>query len=201
MAKILSKSGASLADTYDVVGSIAGIDDLVSREVSLVHEMGGTIFSERLRASIVPMATAAQAASTSWSINFTIEETARLLALAVISDDAGRVANCNVAIESTQGLGDAVPIWVWDSADASKTVRAFIAGVTTVPRALIPAGPPIIPNLLIGRGSPGRADIIAFRGTTTAFGAGTVTTTAIIYLAFPGRESSTSSFGLPLPGW
>ena len=45
MVKILSQAGISLADLYNVEGSIAGIEQLDTRELPIVHEMSGTIFS------------------------------------------------------------------------------------------------------------------------------------------------------------
>ena len=42
---------------------------------------------------------------------------------------------------------------------------------------------------------------ITLDGATNAFGAGTVVTTALMYLAFPRRDSSVSSLGVPIPSW
>ena len=43
---------------------------------------------------------------------------------------------------------------------------------------------------------------IAFRGVTSAFGAGTVVLTALIHIAFTHLGGNVpSNFGLPVPGW
>ena len=60
MPKILAQAGISLADVYDVEGSIAGTDELLSEDVSLVHEMGGHMMSERCRSFVVTLATGDQ---------------------------------------------------------------------------------------------------------------------------------------------
>jgi len=64
MPKVLGQVGVSLADAYDIEGSIAGVDELVTRDVSLTHDMAATIFSERVSTAIRRSATAALAQNT-----------------------------------------------------------------------------------------------------------------------------------------
>ena len=70
MPKILSQAGDSLADSYDVAGSIAGVDDLITQDVQLLHEMGGTIFSERLTSQVLTIASGSIAQNSEYTGQF-----------------------------------------------------------------------------------------------------------------------------------
>jgi len=199
--KVLSKSGDSLADVYDVVGSIAGIEELLSQEVQLVHGMGETIFSERLSGQMVALSSGALAQSLTWNVNFSFPEHSRVLAMAVVSNVAGRVDNAQVSILSGPAVDNMeVPVWAWDNAGQNLTCRVLIGGAVVTVNMLISEMIPVIPNLLVGQDAPRPASAISFRGGTTAFGAGTVETQVLFYLAFP-QVAGLSSRGLPVPGW
>lgn len=201
MVKILSKSGDSLADVYDVQGSIAGIDDLLSKDVNLVHEMGATIFSERLSARVVNLTTGAIAQSTDIETSFVFAETTRLLGIQIASEDASRLAVIQASITSPENVtNNDIPIFVWDATDGTRTIDILIGGVTESLDLLLPANVVPVPNLMVGAGSLLPSNIISLRGTTTAFGAGTVITRMILYVAF-ARSAGLSSRGLPIPAW
>ena len=197
MAKILSKSGDSLADVYDVQGSIAGMDDLKSEEVNLVHEMGGTIFSERLSAAIFPLTTGAIAQSIAFNTGLLLPQTSRLLGLSVVSNNPGRLVDVSVHI--TAPLTE-LPVFAWVNADGQISVRMLISGSVATNFLLRPGSVLQVPNLFIGEDSPLPASTITIRGNTSAFGAGTVTTQAIAYIAFP-QIGGLSNRGLPIPSW
>ena len=201
MSKILAKSGDSLADVYDVEGSIAGIDDLVSREVNLVHEMGATIFSERLAGRMLDISSGAILQNIQFDVNFSVSVTSRILALQVVTTSSTRLNRVQVSITSPPSLDNSdVPIWVWDSNDGFRFANVLTAGALASINILVPAMTPQIPTLLVGQDSPRQVSTITLRGLTTGFGAGNVTTRLILYVAFP-QLGGVSSRGLPLPGW
>ncbi len=203
MSKILSKSGDSLADVYDVAGSIAGIDDLVSKEVHLVHEMGSTILAERLAGQVnSSLATAALLQNVDFSVDITVGITGRLLGLQVISDDQSRVSRAQVSITSPADQDDTdAPIWFWTTAiGAFSLAQVLLSGTVTTVALLIPDGGVLTPNILIGDDSPRPCSTVSLRGRTTGFGAGDVTITALLHFAFP-QVTGLSSRGLPLPSW
>ena len=202
MAKILSRSGDSLADVYDVQGSIAGIECLASEEVSLVHEMGETIFSERLAVTIRKLSSTAILQSTNFDVFFDNNPSSimRVLGVVVITS-ADRVANCTVNIRRPDQDTE-IPLWNWDTAvDGQVNGRLVVSGSVLNTIMLVPAVPiSPMPNLMLGTDQFDHSADIAFRGTTTAFGAGTVTVQLLLYLAF-ARTAGISSYGLPIPGW
>lgn len=201
MAKILSKSGDSLADVYDVEGSIAGIDDLKSEDVNLVHEMGSTVFAERLSGTIVALGSGILAQSLAFNTALVIPEFSRILGVQVMSDDASRVADFSVHVTSTFGaVSRDSPLFIWENADGSTICRVQIGGTLATLDALKPPLPAQVPNLIIGDDSPQAVNTLSVRGATNGFGAGTVSTQALIYLAFP-QIGGLSNRGLPLPGW
>jgi len=203
MTKILSQTGISLADTYDVEGSIAGIEQLESREVSLVHEMGGTIFSERLSGAIRRVTTGAILQNAAWDLILTDLPAVptRVLGVVVFSDDDARISRAMVAIRDPLAERE-IPIFVWDANEATVTVRMQDNGaaVTTENVLANALGVATLPSMLIGSEQPQPVDQVAFRGLTTGFGAGTVVTTALIYIGF-SQVGGISSHGLPVPAW
>ena len=204
MAKILSKAGVTLADVYDVQGSVAGIDELLSKEVNLVHELGSTILSERLVGTIFAIDATAIAASVTWNVTFfTGNDHARLLGVQVITDQASRIANASLHISENPPSVTELPIWAWEAADTEISIQSSIAGTVTA-RLLLAPNPGTIhnlPNLMVGGTSITPASQISFRGVASAFGAGTVRPQALIYLAHSAGGGTPGNKGLPLPGW
>ncbi len=204
MAKVLGQAGTSLADVYDVVGSEAGVENLESKDVHLVHEMGSTIFNERLSARIVQLEAGALAQTITFNIGISFTETSRVLGIRVISNNSTRISRALVSIGSPPAVDNSdIPVWgPWEGADGSKRADVLISGSIVTEDMLTPGSvsPPDSPNLLIGFNSPRPASTITLRGLTTTFGAGTVTITAIIFLAFP-QVQGLDSTGLPIPSW
>jgi len=198
--KILAQSGTSLADVYDIEGSIAGVEELLSKDVHLSHEMGATIFSERIVARQFVIETGAIAQTITFNVSETLEENARILGAVIGSNAAARVLRASLSVESTADLQD-VPFYVWSSVtDGFAACQVLIAGAVLTLEILQPAVPPTVPNLLIGNTQRLPANTITLRGITTTFGAGTVQIRALVYLALP-QVGGISSRGLPLPGW
>lgn len=203
MVKILSQAGLSLADIYDVKGSIAGIEQLETRELPIFHEMGGTVFSERFVCNIRRAATAALAQNVDYQILFSSDPRTitRVLGLIVLADVAGRLIRATVSI-ANQDSGFEVPIFAWDSTLSDEvSVRISDGAAAGNQIALVPS---IIqtPNFITGRDQPEvqLGDRFVLRGTTSGFGAGTVTVVVILYLAV-ARLGGVSSYGLPIPSW
>jgi len=199
MPKILSQTGISLSDTYDVEGSIVGVEQLIAEDVSLVHEMGSTIFSERYSGSIRKAVTGdiSQSAAMIATVAGLASNT-RVLGIAVISDTVARTAHANVAVGSVTTLRE-LPIWVWDGTNED-TVRFFdvTLGNKTMLRPL-PAFS-LLPNMLQGTAQPEAITNIVLHGAATAFGAGTVELTLLVHVGF-SEIGGISSKGLPLPSW
>ena len=203
MSKILAKSGDSLADLYDVEGSIAGISELQSKDVNLVHEMGAVLHSERLSTVMIDVSTGPvlQTILFTESFELTIAHS-RLLGVQIFTTDSARVSIAQVSITSPPGIDNAdMPIFVWDAAeDVARTVDILVDGQITLGELLMPLNQSWIPNLLVGPDSPRPANILTLRGRTTSFGAGDVTTRMLLYVAFP-EVAGLSSRGLPIPSW
>ena len=202
MVKILSQSGNSLADTYDVVGSVAGIDELETRELPIMHEMGGTLFSERFQTSIVNIETGDIAQNTNFGVTLGPLPLAitRLLGIQVVSDDQSRVLHCAVVARDPIANME-VPLWVFNVgvSDPARFIQNNRASTTF---DLLRGVDVQLPTFVGGRGQshPNMVDEMLLRGTTTGFGAGTVFVRAVLYLAFPFVEGI-SSRGIPVPSW
>ena len=199
MVKILSQAGNSLADTYDVEGSIAGIDHLETHELPIVHEMGGTVFSERYSTTIRRAASGALAQST--AINVVLTDLpavpTRLLGVAVLSDVAARIGNLGVMI--SDGNRE-FPVWSYSL--NARGIRLIEEGAAVAQYDILRPDVDLLmlPSMCGGTDQPQIVDQIALRGITTAFGAGTVFVRALYYIAF-AQIGGVSSRGLPIPSW
>ena len=208
MPTILSRSGVSLADLYDIRGSIIGIEELVTHDVSLIHEMGATIMSERFVSTIRRMNTGALAQSVAFDIVVTDlpADIFRVLGVSVLAEaPANQVTDCNVSLRDPTN-GRELPIFVWNTAqDTQPGIRivennAAVASLILLRPAIMPGNSP---SIMTGINQRVRTPELTFRGTTAAFGAGTVEVTALVYIGFAniGVSSGVSNFGLPMPGW
>jgi len=209
--KVLGQAGVSLADQYDVEGSIAGVDVLDAREVKTVHDLGGTIFSERLGAFIIEISSGAVAQSTGWAIDTVILPDAihRLTAIQVISETAADVSNASLAVQEVGGVnvGREIPIWIWNVIDDLEVGFRWSNDGAAVGNvvALRPSQPQQIPTILPREGSGKQMPHLIFRGATGAFGAGTTTTFMLLHLmrALPSSPvaGDPKSHGVPIPSW
>ena len=205
MTKILSQAGNSLADVYDVEGSIAGIEQLETRELPIVHEMGSTVFSERLGGEIVRLATGDLLQSAAFDVILTSPPTGiwRVLGLIVLSDTTGRVDRAQVSLRDP-GTGREMPIFVWQATpDIELAIRIVENNQAVTSMGTLRTVQTQVPNLAIAEGQPRRVgEEIVFRGSATAFGAGTVELIALLYLGVTElTQGAISSRGLPVPGW
>jgi len=203
VVKILSQAGDSLADVYDVRGSIAGIDDLLSRDISLIHEMGATIFAERFRTTILRAPANAIAQSTTFNIVLAIlqDSPVRVLGVQVITDDVSQLQRVAVHVRS-ENLARDFPIWIWDGTNAiTTTMEDDGAGVATFQVLTASAQSLMLPSFAGGRDQALSASRVVLRGATNAFGAGTGFIRALVLLAFPEDRSGLSNRGLPIPSW
>lgn len=205
MVKILSQAGNSLADVYDVEGSIAGIDQLETRELGIIHEMGATVFSERL-SGLIQFATTG---ALNQNVAFDIVSTGlpagpfRVWGVFVQANVAARLDRVQISLRTIGGRE--MPIFIWDTTnDIESDIRIIdeqnpAAVVNRI--ALVQANPAGMPSMGMGTGQPQRVgDEIVMRGLTTGFGAGTITIDGLVYTGF-GEIRGISSRGLPIPGW
>lgn len=202
MPKVLAQAGTSLADVYDIEGSIAGVDQLISEEVHLQHEMGGAIFSERFNGHIQRLATGALVQNTDFDVISTElpDAVGRILGITVVAAPIARTGRAMVAIRDP-GPGRELPLFVWDIANDVESQISIVedGGASGLQAALI-SNPLMIPNFSFGAEQPDVMNELAFRGRTTAFGAGTVSLVALVYIGF-GAIAGISSHGLPIPSW
>ena len=202
MVKVLSQSGMSLADAYDVEGSIAGIEQLLPAEVQVVHDLSQTLTMERMQAIITAVGTAATSQSTAFSVSLNplTESVARIYGVTVVVSVTSRMANINLSIRDPN-TGRELPIWVWDGTNED-TIRfddgtGLANQITLRPSAFYNP----LPLCLYGIDLPQHVNQFRLRGTTSAFGAGTVVARAVIYAAFIDAAGALSSRGVPIPSW
>jgi len=205
MPKVLAQTGTSLADVYDVEGSIAGVEQLISQDVQLTHEMGQTIFAERLVTSVIRIPSTAIEASTAWNVVFSALtlQPVRVIGVQVSNignNSAARVTDAQLSIrEPVQGRE--VAIWVWDgNVNAIRIVEDDDPVAAAEILRYNPGDIPGFPFIMAPTTAPRIRPEISFRGITAAFGAGTVELVANIYLAF-AAVGGVSSEGLPVPSW
>lgn len=206
MVKILAQAGTSLADVYNVQGSIAGIDQLESAELGIIHEMGGTVLSERLAGRLFRTDTGDILQTITWEIIFSglAEFIGKISGASIWTDDVSRVANASLSLVDDTVLATPrnIPIFAWDSVGGA-SVRTQIADEAAVATfdLLIPPVTGMLPNLIVsGTGQPRTVERVAFRGLSTTFGAGTVNVACAIHILSPGF-GGLNSRGLPLPSW
>lgn len=202
--KVLSQSGISLADSYDVEGSIAGVEELLTRDIILVHEMGSTLFSERASGEIRRVSTGAVAQSTSINVVLTDlpANLTRILGVQVINSvgtSIARIAQGLTVSVRDPIVGQEMPIWIWDLTVAD--CRIMDADVVAS-FELLRSEPVLtyLPSMLYGPDQPQHVGEVAFRGSTLAFGAGTVELVLLIYISY-AQVAGISSYGLPIPAW
>lgn len=203
MVKILSQTGISLADIYDIEGSIVGVEQLEAGEVHTVHEMGATVFSERFGQALIRATSGALAQNTTWDVILTPDVSSfwRVQQVMVLSDQPTRITNCVVSIRDP-GAGREMPVWIWDSnfADPSIGVRLQEDGGAVGATNAFLNGQTYLPAMGTNPDQPQSIPEIAFRGLTNGFGAGTATQIVVIVLAF-AEVQGISSRGLPIPSW
>jgi len=206
--RIGNQSGISLADQYDVPGSIAGLHRLDTEEVKTVHDMSATLFAERASGRIFRIATGAL----TQSVDFEVVGSAmggtqsRIYGIQVQIDiaigDVLDIARCAVVARSSETNRE-IPIWMWNNVDGA-TIR-MDDGTGTLANEVFLVPNPLFtmpPFMLFGPSQPLFVDQIAMRGSTAAFGAGDVTITALVYSAIATDQvSGSESFGVPVPSW
>jgi len=203
MAKILSQAGKSLADVYDVQGSIAGVDQLLTEDVSLTHDMSSTIFSERLQGFLFRLTSGDIVASASFQLTLVVSiPIYRVMAVYVQADQASRTDRVQVSLRQVQG-GREIPMFIWDSANDVESSILIVENdaAATNDFALVQASPATMPIIGMGSDQPALVgDEIVMRGTASAFGAGNVEVVALVYIA-NARLGGLSSVGLAVPSW
>jgi len=197
--KILSQAGKSLADVYDVEGSIAGIDELLSKDVALVHEMGQTIFSERMSSRIIATSTGAISQSSVIDTEIPNLPMTPFRIHGINLTDAGsntiaRLSNIVVVLVSSDGIESIV--WMWDGSVETQRMEGNVKAV------LMPeiGFATMLPSLGMGGDQPATVPQLFARGNTPAFGAGTVNIAIRTHITFSQLEG-VSSVGLPIPSW
>jgi hypothetical protein len=207
MGKILSQAGDSLADAYDVAGSIVGVDSLLTQDVQLLHEMGGTIFSERLTSQTLTIASP----STGQNLGFVAsyddfpDSPVRILGIQVLTSTPARVQLASVSILEADGSAEQ-PIFVYDSDDDEEgLVTCTISGGGSALYGHLSPRLSATPTLVTRFGNASDMPTLQLRGLTVGFGSGTVQCTALVHVARAGPAvpvpGTPESHGLPIPSW
>jgi len=202
MPKILSQAGISLADIYNVEGSIAGIETLETQTLPIVHEVGSTIWSERFSTTIRRGASAAIAQNLTFDVVLTDfpEGIWRILGAAVFVGAAARAGQAMLALRDP-GSDREMPFFTWQSTnDRENQIRIQDDGAAIGNSFQLMGTPLQMPVITAGTGQRQTVPDIAFRGQSLGFGAGTVTFVAVILIGFT-HVGGISSVGLPVPSW
>lgn len=210
MTRILGQGGRSISDQWDVEGSIVGVGELATDEVFLVQEMGGVMLSERLGGRIQRETTGDILQSITWGGIITAAElnlpgVTRILGVSCITNNSARIGRAGIYARDNgllSGTAQEFPLFTWDSDDLQISINMVDDGNATANLTELRQIGPVqtIPSLLFGAAQRSQVSEIAFRGVTTAFGAGTVEVVALIYLGVT-VVGGLSSFGLPVPSW
>ena len=206
MPKILAQAGISLADVYNVEGSVAGTDELLSKEVSLVHEMGGQILSERLLTHTINIETAALLQNVDYRILFSNLPDCpnRIVSVIVAADVPARVLHATVCVSPVTSGSDAV-LWNHTGAvDGDYELRMEDSGVVVNLVGLDPHFS-FVPFLVTRAGDEALMPQVILSGRTTGFGAGDVSVQAFVTVIRAQRNNPAAgeptSHGLPIPSW
>lgn len=200
MVKILSQAGTSLADIYEVVGSVAGIEQLETRELGIVHEMGATVFSERVDFFLGRIITGPIAQNVDFDLSVTeVPNTpTRLLGLALLADAGVRILNAAVFLRQTPTRE--MPVWAYDGSNFLDVRWSDEGSIGNFDLLLGSPAVAMIPSFTGGSTQRRSVDEIILHGRTTGFGAGTVSLTGLFYLA-AATDPTNISYGLPIPSW
>jgi len=205
--KILSQAGTSLADVYDIEGSIVGLEELDAADVKVVHDLGPQIHSERLLSFLIRVTPGGVAQNTAFNVTTggIPDSVNRLLAITVIADGTAEITNAQASIQDPNSENE-IPLWSWDSTnDVENTIQWSDGGAAVSARFLLVAKHDHPIELLTRIGDAGPMPQIIFRGLTSGFGAGLVIPILLLHLARPDRGNpsagSPSSHGLPVPSW
>jgi len=200
VTKILSQAGKSLADVYDVVGSIAGIDQLVSQEVSLTHDMASTIFSERMSSQVLGNSTGAILADTDIDTEITGLPATPFRIHGVTLFNAGtttvaRLSHMIVVVKDGDADRESI-IWMWAGTIETQRIEADEKEIL-MPEVAFGTR---LPSIGMGGDQPATVPQVFMRGKTLDFGAGTVNIGGRLHISFSQLEG-VSSVGLPIPSW
>lgn len=210
---ILGNAGKSLADIYDVEGSVVHVDELEASVVTTFHELGATIASERMGSSIIGL-TATGLGQNADILAFPGGGTAtdtpfpgitRVLSVFVYAS-AQRINDVSVNTYDPDS-GREMPLFMWEAAtDDIFTARILAPGGAGGYKVLRPkAFYPHLPGFMFGPGQRAQVPTLAMRGTTSGFGAGTVDLYAIAQVVTADvtgtGTGAPSNVGLPIPSW
>jgi len=203
MSRIQTRAGESLADQYDTPGSVAGVEELLSRDVGLFHEMGNTLLSERMELQILQISGDTISQSTNFSaVHASVPDTpTRLLSVAMIATASGRVLRAALFIQDP-ALGREIPIFAYDATEDVETpIQWSDNGAALNTAILLQGSNPMLQQLLIRIGQLHTMPSLILRGRTEGFGSGTVNLRCLMLVARPSGGPAGATVGLPIPSW
>jgi len=180
------------------------VEELEPGPVHLVHEMGGTIFSERVVSQIRRLTSGDIAQSLDFGPQLADlpDNPFRILGFQVITDAAASLSHVALLMRDPEANQE-FPVWVWDGTN-SRTIRIIDDNNAVANLGILTPEPGMSNYATMMFGPESRLSVpdLVLRGTTTAFGAGTVETIALVHIAFAEvSKGGISAYGLPLPGW
>lgn len=203
MPKILTRAGQSLADQYDTLGSNVAVEELVTSDVVLFHEMGNTLLSERMEQQLLQISADTVAQSTNFStVHASVPDTpTRLLSVAMIATAGARVLRAALMVQDAD-TGREIPIFAYDStADVETPIQWSDNGGALNTAYLLQGSNPMLQQLLVRIGDIHTMPSLILRGRTEGFGAGTVTLRCLMLVARPSGGPQGATVGLPIPSW
>lgn len=213
MPKIQTRAGESLADQYDTPGSVAGVEELLSRDVGLFHEMGNVLLSERMQSEILEITGAAMGASVSFDwvteVSRPLPKTpTRIFQIAIVASRAATIARAALYISDPgpqfDGTSTAreIPIFAFDYAlDVETPIQFEDGGDAEATWYLLRSPTPMLQQLLVRIGALHTMPDIVLRGETLGSFSGVVYVRALILLASPSGGPQGATVGLPIPSW
>jgi len=203
MPKILTRAGESLADQYDLQGSNVSINELVAGDVSLVHDMGEVLLSERMEIQFLQISADAVGENTTFGVTHAAvpDTPTRLLQISMIANQSARISRSALYLQD-QNTEKEIPLFTWDSGSDSQTSVMWSDDGGAVATAWMLRATTLMPQQLLMRtGVLHGMPAIIMRGRTSGFGAGTVTLRCLMIVARPSGGPDGATVGLPIPSW
>jgi hypothetical protein len=203
-----------MADSYDIEGSIVGVENLDSSSVGLVENMGQRVFSERMTSHLLRISSGSLAQNAAWDIVASPfpDGPCRITNIVFIALTASRVSMADLMIADPNSNVE-MPIATWASgavtiggvADNERPIRFDddSAGAGTV--SYLGQTLATSPQLVVQMGQAPGMPVLKFRGLTSGFGGGTVEVLCYVSHCRPNVLSPApghpSSVGLAIPSW
>ncbi len=203
-----------MSDSYDIEGSIVGVDNLDSSSVGLAENMGQRVFSERMTSHLLRMTSGDIAQNAAFDIVSSPfpDCPCRITNIVFIADTASRISMADLMIADPNSDVE-IPIATWasgavttgGSADSEAPIRFDDASAGAATVSYLRQSLPMFPQLVVRMGQAPGMPVLKFRGLASGFGGGTVEVMCYVSHCRPNVLSPApghpSSHGLAIPSW